>query len=360
MAQDREAQLSKEHKEELAAAVRAASEKAREDRALEMADVQAQLKEKIDQLDASRKRELALLKKERELDEKIKTADLDIERRLGEERESLEKTIANRLSEDHRLADLTKDKQLKDLQDQIEELKRRATQGSQQAQGEIAELSLESFLTSHFPHDQISPVPKGVRGADVIQTVVDLGGRVCGSVAWEVKNTKNWSDGWLEKLRDDQRELKADIAVLVSTVLPKGVERFAYIDGLWVSDTGSVLGLASALRSGLIQVARARIATEGRDTKMECLYSYLTGTEFRQRVEAVVEALVAMKDDLERERRSMESLWAKREKQITRAVGGLAGMYGDMQGIVGSPLPKVAQLEPSPPEIPGDAEDLHF
>jgi hypothetical protein len=231
------------------------------------------------------------------------------------------------------------------LQDQIEDLKRKATQGSQQAQGEIAELGLEAVLSSEFPQDQIAPVPKGVRGADVVQVVVDSQGRGCGTIAWEMKNTKNWSDGWLEKLRDDQRGLKADVAVIVSSVLPKGMERFGRVDGVWITESQCVLGLATALRSSLIHVAQARSVAEGRGTKMESLYSYLTGNEFRQRVEAVVEAFVSMQGDVEKERRSMESIWAKREKQITRAITGLAGMYGDMQGIVGAPLPKVAQLE---------------
>ncbi len=359
-AHDRETELTEKYNEALRVATQKAYAKAKEGLALELTDIQAQLKEKTEQLDASQKRELILRKKERELDERIKTADLDIERRLGEERDKLEKTIGARLSEDHRLVDLKKDKQLRDLQDQIEELKRRATQGSQQAQGEIAELDFESLLSSQFPYDKISPVPKGVRGVDVVQRIVDLGGRTCGNIAWEVKNTKKWSNSWLSKLRDDQRDLKADVAVLVSAVLPKDIKHFAYSEGVWVSDTESALGLASALRSGLIQVAQARTASEGQGTKMGLLYDYLTGTEFRQRVESVVEAFISMKDDLDRERRSVEALWAKRDKQIARAFGGLAGMYGDMQGIVGTPLPRVEQLEISSSEMHEEEESLPF
>lgn len=153
------------------------------------------------------------------------------------------------------------------------------------------------------------------------------------------------SDGWLAKVREDQRALKAAAAAIVTTVLPKGVREFGLTDNVWVCSPSVAAGLATALRISLIQVAAARAAAEGKGTKMEGLYSYLTGAEFRQRVEAVVEAFISMKEDLDRERRGTEANWAKREKQIGRAVQGLAGMYGDMQGIVGQALPRVATLE---------------
>jgi hypothetical protein len=162
---------------------------------------------------------------------------------------------------------------------------------------------------------------------------------------WESKNTKSWSDGWLTKVREDQRALKAAVAVIVTAVLPKGVREFALTENVWVCSPSVAVGLATALRSSLVQVAAARATAEGKGSKMEGLYSYLTGAEFRQRVEAVVEAFVSMKEDLDRERRAIEASWAKREKQIGRAVQGLAGMYGDMQGIVGQTLPRVATLE---------------
>lgn len=345
-----------------AAAERRAAAKAREDSDLKIQDLQEQVRENVEKLTTSRARELEFLKKQRELEEKESSAGLEFERRLREERSKIEELAVARIGEEHRLRDQEKDKQLGDLRKQIEDLKRKAEQGSQQMQGEAAELDFEGFLRSLFPQDDIAPVPTGIRGVDVVQRVIDPAGRVCGTIAWEVKNTKNWSDGWLAKLREDQRELKADVAVVVTRVLPPEVGRFGVLDGAWVSDHASIPGLATALRVALIQVARERAAAEGRGTKMECLYGYLTGTEFRQRVEAVVEAFVAMQQDLDRERRAAEASWAKREKQIGKAIANIAGMYGDMQGIVGSTLPTLPHLELEPVAVTDGTggEDIPF
>ncbi|WP_337288433.1 DUF2130 domain-containing protein, partial [Candidatus Methylomirabilis sp.] len=318
---------------------------AKADLAIEYANLTTELTEKATQLEDSRTRELALLKKARTLEDEKAALDLELERRLQAERTAIEQTVETRLAEQHRLRDMEKDKQLNDLRRQIEELKRKAEQGSQQTQGEAAELDLEAILRTAFPQDEIAPVPKGIRGADVIQRVISPGGRACGCIVWEAKNTKAWSDGWIEKLRDDRRELKADVAAIATTVLPKDVKHLALVEGVWVTDFTALPGLATALRSQLIQVASVRAAAQGRGTKMELLYDYLTGTDFRQRVEAIAEAFVAMKADLDRERRAVEKIWAAREKQLGRALSGLAGMYGDMQGLVGASLPKVAHLE---------------
>lgn len=345
-----EERLRKEFENRLAEESAKAREQAKQDLAVEHANLEGELEEKRKKLIESQTRELELLRKNRELEESKKTLDLEVERRLQEEATKIEKATQERLAEEHRLRDLERDKQLSDLLKQIEDLKRKAEQGSQQSQGEIAELDLEAFLRATFPQDDIAPVPKGVRGADLVQRVIGSGGRNCGTIIWEVKNTKAWSDGWLEKLRDDQRELGTDLAAILTTTMPRGVRHFALVEGVWVTNSATLAGLATALRSQLIQVAMARAVAEGRGTKMDLLYDYLTGTEFRQRVEAVVEAFVSMKEDLDRERRATESNWAKREKQISRALLGLAGMYGDMQGIVGASLPNVTQLELGPGE----------
>src|SRR5665647_3535491 len=231
-ASTREKELAERHKKELTATSQKSAVDAQAAVALELTDLRTQLQEQSGKLEKSQEQELVLRKKTRELDDLTKNAELEIERRLEGEREAIEKTTVDRLEEGHRLADLKKDHRLKELQDQIEVLKRKATQGSQQEQGEIAELDLEFTLGAQFPDDAISAVPKGVRGVDVVQCVLDRGGQACGTIAWEVKNTKNWSDSWLAKLRDDQRELKADVAILVTSVLPKDVARFARVDGV--------------------------------------------------------------------------------------------------------------------------------
>jgi hypothetical protein len=233
-----------------------------------------------------------------------------------------------------------------------EELKRKAEQGSQQLQGEVQELELENLLRLKFPFDSIEPVAKGEFGGDVLQRVVSQTGHQSGSILWESKRTKNWSDAWLTKLREDQRTAKAEISILVSQILPKGIDAFDVIDGVWVTSPRAALPVATALRYTLLQVSTARQANEGQHTKTEMVYQYLTGPRFRHRVEAIVDAFSSMKDDLHKERKAIMKQWAKREEQIDRVMDATVGMYGDLQGIAGKSLQEIDGLELSALEGP--------
>ena len=231
------------------------------------------------------------------------------------------------------------------MQRQIEELQRIAEQGSQQLQGEALELELEATLRAKFPMDTIEAVGKGEFGGDVVQRVCGPMGQQCGAILWESKRTKNWSDGWLAKLRGDQRSVGAEIAVLVSDALPKNIDTFGHIDGVWITERRFAIPLVIALRQTLIEVAATRQAQEGQETKMELDYQYLTGPRFRHRVEAIVEKLSDMQGDLDREKKAMTRLWAKREAQIEGVIESTVGMYGDLQGIAGMALQEIEGLE---------------
>jgi hypothetical protein len=196
-----------------------------------------------------------------------------------------------------------------------------------------------------FARDLIEPVPKGEFGGDLIQRVVGPAGQVVGSILWEAKRTKNWSDGWLGKLREDQRAAKADVALIVSQALPKGLQTFDHIDGIWVTEPKCAVAVAVALRESLLALSAARLAGEGQQTKMEMIYRYLTGPRFRHRIEAVVERFTEMQADLDRERKAMTRLWAKREEQIHGVAETMAGLYGDLQGIAGRSLQEIEGLE---------------
>jgi hypothetical protein len=227
----------------------------------------------------------------------------------------------------------------------IEELKRKAEQGSQQSQGEVLELELEELLRGRFPTDTIEPVGKGELGADVVQRVNGQVGQPAGIILWETKRTKAWSEGWLGKLRDDQRRSGADIALIISHALPKHIEQFDLVDGVWVAHPRCALPVAVALRQGLIDVSSSRLVQQGQQTKMEQVYNYLTGTRFRQRVEAVVEKFSDMRDDLDKERKFMGRQWAKRETQILAVIDSTVGMVGDLQAIAGKAMPEITSLE---------------
>ena len=322
-----------------------AKKKAREAMEVELKDARAEAAEKARELEAARRAELDFRKRLRELEEEKKKMDLEVARRLDAERERIRQSALEVFSEEHRLKDAEKEKRINDMRKTIEELRRKSEQGSQQAQGEVGELDLEDLLASRFPMDDIEPVPKGIRGADILQRVNTRGGRRCGSIVWEVKRTKAWSDGWITKLKDDQIEVGAEVAVLVTETMPKGVANFSLLDGVWVTSIPLAGHLAEALRVGLIQVAQSRSAAVGKGEKMEAIYGYLSGPEFKQKIEAIVESFRAMKADLDREKNAMTRIWAKREKQIERVVTNTIRMYGDMQGIIGASLPEIKALE---------------
>jgi hypothetical protein len=271
--------------------------------------------------------------------------DLTVEKRVQEGLNATRDQAKKEAEEAFKFKVMEKEQTITSMQKRIEELKRRAEQGSQQLQGEVQELELEALLTSKFPHDQIQPVAKGEHGGDVLHRVANSFAQSCGTILWESKRTKNWSDGWLTKLREDQRQAKAEIAIIVSQALPKEVETFEFIDGVWVTHPKAVLPVAIAMRHTLLEVASARQASEGQQTKMEMVYQYLMGPRFRQRVQAIVEGFSSMQQDLDKERKVMTKQWAKREEQIDRVMQATVGMYGDLQGIAGKTLQEIEGLE---------------
>ena len=293
----------------------------------------------------AQKTQVDLLRKQRELDDAKRELDLTVEKQVQDSLAAVRDKAKQEAEEGLKLKVLEKEEQIASMQRQIEDLKRKAEQGSKQLQGEALELELESLLRAKFPRDIIEPVAKGEFGGDVLQGIIGPLGQHCGSILWESKRTKNWSDGWLPKLRDDLRAAKADIALIVSNALPKGVETFDLIEGVWVTDTRCAIPVAIALRQSLIELFAARQANEGQQTKMEMVYKYLTGSGFRHRVEAIVEKFSDMQADLDRERKTMTRLWAKREEQIRGVIESTAGMYGDLQGIAGKTLQEIEGLD---------------
>lgn len=297
---------------------------------------------------------MELRKQKRELEERSKTLELEVARKIDAERATIQEETAKLLQEEHRLKDAEKDKKLQDAVRMNEDLRRKLQQGSQQTQGEVLELELEELIAKSFPTDLVEPVPKGINGADVIQKVMSKSGHICGAIVWESKRTKAWSDGWIQKLKDDQRAVKADIAVLVSEVLPKDCKNFGNYEGVWISTPQFAISLAVALRAQLIEVAMVKLAAVGKNEKMEILYQYISGSGFRQRVEAIVEAFVAMQEDVQEERRTAERRWARREKLIQKVISNTSGMYGDFEGLVGSSLQSIPSLTPKALNSPED------
>ena len=322
-----------------------ALKKAGEETASKLKSLEEDARLKTLQLQELQKKELDLLRDKNALEEKQKNLEVEIEKRFLEKRKEIEE---NAIKREQELFDLkTKEYKLQMEQQQklIEELKRKSEQGSMQLQGESQELLLEEILQENFPFDVIEEVGKGVEGADCIQVVRNNSGVVCGKIIYESKRTKAWSNNWIDKLKADKRNSGSDVAILVSQVFPKDMEKFGEKDGVWICNFSEVASVAYLLRNGIIKIHEVQRSQENKGDKMQMLYDYLTGNEFRGQMEAIVEGFVAMKQSITKERIQMEKLWKEREKQLEKVLLSTSGLYGSVKGIAGVSVSNIPLLE---------------
>lgn len=322
-----------------------AIKKAEADVSLKIKNLQAQVGENEKKLEIAQKAELDLLKEKRELEAAKKEFELEMARKLDKERDSIREYAMKKADDEHRLKDAEKDKKIQEILALNEELKRKAQQGSQQTQGEVLEIEVEKRLKSAFRDDDIEPVSKGIKGADVVQRVCNQSGHSCGIIVWEAKNTNSWRDSWIDKVKEDQRDAKADLAVIVTKALPKDVANFEYRNDVWITNYESYLALAGCIRINLIQISAVKRFAVGKNEKLEILYNYLTSPDFRHKVMAVIEAGRGMQDDLVTEKRAFTKIWAKRESKIEQIMHSMAGMYGDLEGHIGKQMQPIPALE---------------
>jgi hypothetical protein len=311
----------------------------------ELEELGVALKSRDAKLAEAQKAHADVVRKQRELEEREREVELTIEKRVSANVDQIQQK-AKQDAEDLFKSKVTeKDQLILSMQRQIEDLRRKSEQGSQQLQGDAMEVEIYQMLSERFEHDTVARVQKGEFGGDLMQQVLSPSGLVCGAILWESKRTKSWSDGWLAKLRQDQRAAKAEIAVIVSQALPKSVANFDLIEGVYVVSPQCIVPVATMLRKGLQELAIARQSSEGRETKAGLMYQYLIGPRFRQRIQAIVEAFTSMQDDLSAERKALQRQWAKREIQLDRLMTSTVGMYGDLQGIAGRSLEEIDGLD---------------
>ncbi|MEO9682892.1 MAG: DUF2130 domain-containing protein [Tateyamaria sp.] len=328
----------------LAAAQAQAKETAKVEIAAEQAALEGRLKAQEEKLREAQKAQADALKREQELKDKEAEMELTLQKMLAAERPALTEKLTREANEKAELRLAEQEQVMLGMKRQIEALKQKSEQGSMQTQGEAAEIVLEETLGAAFPMDALVPVAKGVSGADLRQGVTAVNG-IAGSILWESKRTKNWTASWLAKLRNDQRASGCEVAVITSQALPEGIDSFGIVDGIWVCAPRYAVPLASSLRQGLIDVASAKGRAIGQETKMEMIYDYLTGTQFKQRVDAIVERFEDMQDNLRKERVFIEKQWALRAKQIDLVIASTVGMHGDLQGIAGRSMPEIESVE---------------
>ncbi len=305
-----------------------------------------------EKLKEARKKELEFLQKEQQLKNKEAEFEITLQKKIQEERTVIAEQVRNQETEKNNLKETTYQLKLKELELQLDEqkkladeMRRRAEQSSMQRQGESQEILLEEILKENFPFDIIEEVGKGVEGADCMQIIRNSAGTVCGKIIYESKRTKAWSNSWVDKLKNDKRNQAADAAILVTQAFPKDMDRFGEKDGVWLCSFTEVNSVAHLLRNGIIKVYEANKAQEGKGDKMQMLYDYLTGNEFRGQVEAIMEGFMAMKQGITKERIQMEKIWKEREKQLEKVLISTSGMYGSVKGIAGASIGDIPLLD---------------
>ena len=329
----------------------AAHKKISEELNQKMRSLEEEDRQKTLQLQQFQKKELDLQREKNALEQKAINIEIEIEKRILENRKNVEQEVIQREKELFDLRLKEKELQLDSMKKTIEDLKRKSEQGSMQTQGEAQELVLEDKLREYFPFDTVVEVGKGVEGADCILIVRNNIGTECGKIIFESKRTKGWNNVWVDKLKNDMRTKQADLAILVTQVFPKGMDCFGERDGVWLCTFKELFGMASALRNAIIRIAESKKAEENKGEKMQMLYNYLTGLEFRQQIEAIVEGFISIKNSISKERIQMEKIWKEREKQLDKVLLSTSGMYGSVKGIAGASVQNIPLLE-------GDSEDI--
>jgi hypothetical protein len=330
--------------------------KIREEQASQFDVLQKELtekSEKIKELNKATAEVQKLIREKAELKEAIEAeSQKNMNLMLQEEKEKIRKAE----EEKNELRFKEMQKQLEDQKKLTEEMKRKQDQGSMQLQGEVQELAIEEWLAAQFPLDTIEEIKKGARGGDCIQTIHTRTKQNCGTIYYESKRTKDFQPAWIEKFKADIRVRGANIGVLVTDVLPGGMERMDMREGIWICTYNEFKGLCAVLRESLIQISNAVSAQENRGDKMHMLYDYLTSNTFRLQVEAIVEGFSQMRIDLESEKRSMQRIWKQREKQIEKVTINTIDMHASIKGIAGNAIQTVKALEL--PEQTNDSEEL--
>jgi hypothetical protein len=302
-----------------------------------------ELKQK--QIIQGREKELELMRKEQDLKNKQELMQIQMQKQMLEKTKEIEEQAKKRKDEEFELVKKEFEKKLDAQMTLVKEMQRKAEQGSMQLQGEVLEIALEELLRKNFIFDKIEEVGKGIRGADVIQTVMNEFGQECGKIIFESKRTQNFTNDWIDKLKEDQRSLGAEIAVLVTQTMPKDMDRFGQKDGVWICNYHEINSLIFILRQILLKTQSVKSAQENKADKMGMLYNYLTGSQFRQQLEAIVEGLSNLKSELDREKRQMQKTWKEREMQIDKVIGNTIDMYGSVKGITGNAIAPIKYLE---------------
>lgn len=315
---------------------------------LELEDKENESKELKKQNEKLHTQILEMNKTLRMIQQQSKDKEIELQKQLSFERGKIQQDVTKKTYEEFKFKDLEKEKMITDLKKSLDEARRKADQGSQQTQGELLELDFEKELNVNFPNDKISETKKGARGADIIQQVKTPMGKSAGKIIWEMKRTKNWEDKWIDKLKSDQREEKAEIAVIISQILPKETKKeIVNINKVWVATYPHAITLAGLLRDQLLSVAKQKAISSKSASDAQTLFDYMTGYEFANQMEAIIETYLGLNEQIIKEKMAFEKQWKQREMQLTKMYKSVLQIAGSLTGIAGPNMPQIKGIDVS-------------
>ncbi len=289
-------------------------------------------KERIEQLAEAKKKEQILLEKmAKDAQERAKSED-----KIREE-------VSKQVTDKARLEKLEYEKKISDMQKALEEAQRKGKQGSQQLQGEVLELDFEQKLKEAFPGDEFLPIPKGVEGGDIWQKI-KFNGKVMGSIIWETKRTKAWSNGWLTKLKDDAAKISATESIIVSQVLPENVTNFDRKDGVWLTTYENALSICRYVRFLITTVSNIKSSSSHTEEEWGAIRDYMMSDSFKHRMQTHFDSVNTLRDSLEAEKRATTLRWKKQEVLVNKLDMNTANFYGELKAIVTN-LPELSEVE---------------
>lgn len=341
LAKEFEARQAKREKE-LEGIIR---ERLSKDNYAELTAMRIELDEKSTQLREMNKTKAEIQRLRRETEGLREEIGLEKEIEFSEKLKAAKSKIRGTVEEEYTFKLRELEKQLEDQKELAAEMKRKSDQGSIQLQGEVQELELERILRELYVNDEVTEIKKGQRGADTIQCVRTSYGVECGKIYYESKRTKNFDANWLKKLREDNQTVKADVLVLVTEAMPNGCDGYLFQDGVWICTFWQVRSLSMVLRHSLVEVQARFQVEQGKETKADILYNFLTSQEFKVQFEGILEGFKSIQDGYSREKLQMTKIWKEREKQLDRILVNASGFYGSVRGIAGSAMPRVKMLE---------------
>jgi hypothetical protein len=259
-----------------------------------------------------------------------------------------------RKEEEHGTQTRQLEDQLRRVSAQLEEAQRKSATGSRQEEGIARQDLFSEELQRRFPADLITVAPRGKRGPDVTQ-VVRAGHLDCGVILWECKRTAAWSNDWPLKLAGEARRAGARFGVIVSDVLPVGMEGSGVVGGVWVCDYRHALELAAGFREAIIAVYRHEAANAARAGTAGKVYDYFATGGFEARYKTIELGSDRLRQELHQDQRVSQQRW-KRMEQIMDEIlqQGLHGIVLDIIGL-GGEIPPAARAElpeDDPPELP--------